>query len=308
MDFRQLLDSGAFMRHIDRPFPFLFVPPAFFLAILFGLFLPGETHARMESTVLETFNLESPPRDVAVSADGEWIFVLAKDGKIHVFDSRGQKNDTLSPNIKVDGIEAGPRPDRLFLRSEGGKAVQLLQVEPIRDIPAAGSPSKGPADAPVEIVVFSEFECPHCARLSPVLNDIAEAFPETVRVVYKHFPLRRHEMSQPAALAAYAAQRQGKFWEYHHRLYENFNELTPEFLAEAAEALELDMERFENDRNSAEAMAAVQRDLAHAREAGVRGVPAVYVNGRSLKSRSIEGFQELIEKGLADSEADAQKD
>ncbi len=290
------------MRHIDRPFPFLFIPTVLFLAIAFGLFIPGESHARMESTALETFSLKSPPRDVAVSADGEWIFVLAKDGKIHVFDSQGQKNDILAPDLKVDGIEAGPRPDQLFLRSEAGKAVQLLQVEPIRDIPTAGSPFKGPEDAPVEIVVFSEFECPYCARLSPMLEDVAEAFPETVRVVYKHFPLRRHEMSRPAALAAHAAQQQGKFWEYHHRLYENFDDLTPEFLVETAETLELDMNRFEKDRNSPEAAAAVQRDIAHARDAGVRGVPAVYVNGRSLKGRSIEEFQELIEKGLADSQ------
>lgn len=296
------------MRHIDRPFPSLFIPLAFFLALSFALFHPAETHARMESTALETFQLESPPRDVAASADGEWIFVLTKDGKIHVFDSEGQKNDILSPDIKVDGIEAGPRPDLLFLRSEGGKTVQLLQVEPIRNIPTAGSPFKGREDAPVEIVVFSEFECPYCARLSPMLNDVAEAFPETVRVVYKHFPLRRHEMSQPAARASFAAQQQGKFWEYHHRLYEKFNELSPEYLVEIAETLELDMERFEKDRNSPQAMAAVQRDIAHAREAGVRGVPAVYVNGRTLKSRSIEGFQELIEKGLADSEADSKTD
>jgi protein-disulfide isomerase len=292
------------MRHIHRTFPFLFIP-AVILALVSGLALPGNARARMESTLQETFNLESSPLDVAVSSDGEWIFVLTKGGTIEVFDAQGRKKDTISADAAVDGIEAGPRPDLLFLRSGKKNTVQLLQVEPIRNIPTVGSPFKGPADAPVEIVVFSEFECPYCARLSPMLDDVAEAFPETVRVIFKHFPLRRHEMSGPAAQASYAAQQQGKFWEYHHRLYENFNELTPEFLVETAEALELDMERFEKDRNSPAAQAAVQRDLAHAREAGVRGVPAVYVNGRSLKSRSLEGFQELIEKGLADSEADS---
>ncbi|MFP4389963.1 MAG: thioredoxin domain-containing protein [Desulfococcaceae bacterium] len=268
--------------------------------LLAGPFFPTEAAARMDVTLQETLLLESPPKDVAVSADGEWIFVLAGGGTIIVFDSRGKQNDVLSVEGNIDGIEAGPRPDMLFLRSEKEKSVRLLQVEPIRDIDTAGSPFKGPADAPVEIVVFSEFECPYCAQLSPLLDDMAAAFPETVRVVYKHFPLRRREMSRQPAMAAYAAQQQGKFWEYHHRLYENFNELTPEFLVETARTLELDMEKFEADRTSPQAMAAVQKDIADAREAGVRAVPAVFVNGRSLRSRSIEAFQELVEKALAE--------
>jgi protein-disulfide isomerase len=286
--------------HFHRSTPFALLSLLLSPLLLAGPLFPAEATARMDVTLQETLSLESPPKDVAVSADGEWIFVLTRGGTIVVFDSQGKQNDVLSVEGNIDGIEAGPRPDILFLRSEKEKSVRLLQVEPIRDIDTAGSPFKGPADAPVEIVVFSEFECPYCARLSPLLNDVAAAFPETVKVVYKHFPLRRHEMSRPAAMAAYAAQQQGKFWEYHHRLYEKFNELTPEFLVETAEALELDMEKFEADRTSPQAMAAVQKDIADAREAGVRGVPAVFVNGRSLRNRSIEGFQELIEKALAD--------
>lgn len=284
--------------HLSTPFALLSL--LFSPLLLVEPFFPAEATARMDVALQETLSLESPPKDVAVSADGEWIFVLTGGGTIVVFDSQGKQNDVLSVEGHIDGIEAGSRPDMLFLRSEKEKSVRLLQVEPIRDIDTAGSPFKGPADAPVKIVVFSEFECPYCARLSPLLDDVAAAFPETVRVVYKHFPLRRHEMSRQAALAAYAAQQQEKFWGYHHRLYENFNELTPEFLVETAQVLELDMEKFEADRTSPQAMAAVQKDIADAREAGVRGVPAVFVNGRSLRSRSLEAFQELIEKAMTD--------
>lgn len=282
-----------------RPFPTV-RRAAFLLFLLIPALGLSALAATIEVTPRETLTLGSAPRDMAVSSDGEWIFVLTASGEVAVFNSQGKKMDTLTVGSGVDGIETGPRPDILLLRSAGAKTVRVLSVEPVREIDTTGSPFKGPADAPVEIVVFSEFQCPYCARLSPLLDDVAMAYSETVRVVYKHFPLRRHEMSHPAARAAFAAQQQGKFWEYHHRLYENFDQLTPEFLRETARTLELDMEQFTSDMNSKAAMAAIQRDIQDAREADVRGVPAVFVNGRSLKSRSIEAFQELIEKALAE--------
>ena len=272
----------------------------FLLFLLVPAVGPPALAATIEVTPRETLTFGSEPRDIAISSDGEWIFVLTVSGEIAVLNAQGEPIDTLTVGPEVDAIETGPRPHILFLRSTGAKTVRILAVEPVREIDTAGSPFKGPADAPVEIVVFSEFQCPYCAQLSPLLDDVAMVYPETVRVVYKHFPLRRHKMSHPAAKAAFAAQQQGKFWKYHHRLYENFEKLTPEFLRETARTLELDMEQFESDMNSKATMAAIQRDIQDAREADVRGVPAVFVNGRSLKSRSIEAFQELIEKALAE--------
>lgn len=269
------------------------------LALSF-LCAPFSASATIEVVPQETLRFERPPRDIAVSSDGEWIFVLTEGGTVQVFDSEAKLADTFSVAPDVEAIETGRRPDILFLRSPRSKSIQILAIEVVRDIDTAGSPFKGPADAPVTIVVFSEFECPYCARLSPMLDDVANAFPETVRLVYKHFPLRRHRTSLPAAMAAWAAQQQGKFWEYHHLLYEKFDDLDLEYLRKSAEELELDMEKFEADMASAEAMKAVRKDIADAEAAGVRGVPAVFVNGRLLKNRSIEGFQELIEKALAE--------
>jgi predicted DsbA family dithiol-disulfide isomerase len=270
------------------------------LALAPPFFRPPALAAGIDATPLKTLTFASEPKDIAVSSDGEWIFVLTASGEVAVFTSQGKKTDTLTVGPEVDAIETGPRPDVLFLRSARAKTVRVWTVAPIRDIDTAGAPFKGPADAPVDIVVFSEFQCPHCARLSPLLNDVAMAYPETVRLVHKHFPLRRHEMSRPAARAAFAAQQQGKFWEYHRRLYENFENLTPEFLRETGRELDLDMERFEADMNSKAAMGAIQRDVQDAREADVRGVPTVFINGRKLKNRSIDAFQELIEKAMAE--------
>lgn len=275
--------------------------PLVFLLFAAPIAAPPQARARMETSILKTLALETAPRDIAVSSDGEWIFVLVESGEIRVFDAEGMQSDTLRVGSDIDGIETGPRPDILFLRSARSKSIRVLAIDPIRDIDTAGSPSKGPADAPVTIAVFSEFECPFCAQLSLLIEDVAAVYAETVRVAYKHYPLRRHPMSRPAALASHAAWQQGKFWEYQRKLYENQDNLTNEFLREAAEDLGLDMKRFRADMASPEAEKAIRKDIADAAEAGVRGVPAVFVNGRALKSRTVAGFQELIEKALAES-------
>lgn len=120
-----------------------------------------------------------------------------------------------------------------------------------------------------------------------------------MKLVFKNFPLRNHKFAWPAAMAALAANRQGKFWELHDQLYENYNKLGEQRIRELAQQVGLDMEKFDKDRKDPELKAIVQGDFQQGVDAGVRGIPTIFVNGRLLRNRSFQGFQAAIEKELA---------
>lgn len=120
-----------------------------------------------------------------------------------------------------------------------------------------------------------------------------------MKLVFKNFPLRNHKFAWPAAIAALAANKQGKFWELHDQLYENYNRLSDQKIREIAQQVGLDMEKFDQDMKDPELKALVERDFQEGAGAGVRGIPTIFVNGRQLKNRSFEGFQAAIEKELA---------
>ena len=102
----------------------------------------------------------------------------------------------------------------------------------------------------------------------------------------------------PAAIAALAAEKQGKFWEFHDLLFKYYNRLNQQKINEIAQQLNLDMEKFVSDQKDPQIRAMINRDLAEGNLAGVRGTPTVFINGRLLRNRTMAGFQELIEKAL----------
>ena len=132
----------------------------------------------------------------------------------------------------------------------------------------------------------------------PELEQVLEKYPNQVKLVFKNFPLRNHQFAMQAAIAALAAEKQGKFWEFHDLLFKDYSQLNEEKIKEIAQQLKLNMEKFEKDRKDPQIMAMINRDLAEGNQVGVRGTPTVFINGRLLRNRSMAGFQELIEKAL----------
>jgi protein-disulfide isomerase len=132
----------------------------------------------------------------------------------------------------------------------------------------------------------------------PLLEQVLEKNPKTVKIVFKNFPIRSHKFAAQAAVAALAADRQGKFWEFHDELFNNYNRLKEEKVQEIAAKLKLNKVRFEKDRKDPLLLEQIRQDVNEGVRAGVRGVPAVFVNGRKLKDRSLKGFQALIDKEL----------
>jgi protein-disulfide isomerase len=187
------------------------------------------------------------------------------------------------------------------LASRPATVQRPLGPDPARayNLPIEGSPVKGPPDAPITIVEFADYQCPFCARSEAVVQEVLKAYPTQARLVYKHFPLTaNHPQALPAALAATAAQRQGKFWEMHAILFANQRALSTEQIEGYARQLGLDMARFRADMASDEVKAQVEADRRLARRAGVRGTPTLFVNGRLVQDRTVNGFRKLIDPML----------
>ncbi|MDE0230052.1 MAG: thioredoxin domain-containing protein [Spirochaetaceae bacterium] len=162
----------------------------------------------------------------------------------------------------------------------------------------AQSPGVGPADAPVQVVVFGDYNCSHCRSFDPEALKLAEDFPDDVRVVFKFFPLDatcnpymgREQVSSScvAAAAAYAAHKQDRFLDFHLLLYEHFQNHAPaRVLANAEEAGIDDVEAFLTDLQSEDTARHIRRDIDEAVQAGVQGTPTVFVNGRRLETNRL---------------------
>jgi len=133
-----------------------------------------------------------------------------------------------------------------------------------------------------------------------VLEEVHQAFPEKVRIVFKNFPLRMHRFAIQAALAALAAQEQGKFWPFQDRLFQNYNQLNPQKIEEIRKELGLDAERFNASMNAPAHKDLIRRDLQEGNAAGVNGTPTVFINGKQYRGqRSLEGFSKAIDAVLA---------
>ncbi len=124
-----------------------------------------------------------------------------------------------------------------------------------------------------------------------------EKNPETVKIVFKNMPLKFHKSADSAARAALAAHEQGKFWEFHDKLFAA-KKLNMGVIQAIAVELELDIPRFKKDMNSSKIRAKLKKDLSDAKKAGVTGTPTVFINGRTPKQRSLQGFQTLIDDEL----------
>lgn len=175
-----------------------------------------------------------------------------------------------------------------------GSIAVAAEVRPSIDI--SGHPTKGPANAAVTIAVYSDYQCPACRRLEPILQQVMENYPENVKLV--HMLITYHDFSQQATVAAYAAWEQGKFWEFHEQLFENQQELNSAKVTAIAKELKMDLKLFENKMKDPAIQELIDRDMADVGRLGITETPTVYINGKHLVNRSFQGFQSAIEQEL----------
>ena len=125
-----------------------------------------------------------------------------------------------------------------------------------------------------------------------------EKYPLQLKLVFKNFPLRKHAFAKKAAVAAFAARRQGKFWEYHDLLFENDDSLSDQKFRQIARELGLDLERFEKDINDLKIVARINQDIRLGAQMGVRGTPTVFINGKVSRARTLEALEAAVKNEL----------
>lgn len=245
-----------------------------------------------------SWSLSAKPLDLVHSLDNKKVFILTADNKVHIFAADGGKLGEMPVEADTVAIDIAPRGEMLYLINGRTNSFTAMDIGFSQQIDITGAPVRGKADAPVTLVVFSDFECPWCGKLEPLLAQVLAANPETVRVVFKHLPLPMHAQAEPAALAAIAAQRQGKFWEMHDGLFA-VQQWTPAAITETATRIGLDMTRFQADMNSQETRMQLAKDRADAQAAEVNATPSVFVNGQPARERSLPALQAMVNEALA---------
>ncbi len=168
------------------------------------------------------------------------------------------------------------------------------------EVDGGDAPFKGPANAPITIVEFSDFECPFCSRVNPTLQQVMDTYGDKVKIYFRHYPLNFHENAQKASEAAMCAHDQGKFWEMHDLLFAEQQQLGIDQLKNKAERLGLDLTAFGECLDGDKYAQLVQDDLREGSLAGVSGTPGFFINGRLISgAQPFTAFQEVIDEELA---------
>lgn len=185
----------------------------------------------------------------------------------------------------VEAVKQGKSDTQVLAMAKASKWGQgppdhSATLEPPVSIAVAGAPVRGPANAPVTLVEFSDFQCPFCIAATPQLEAVLKAYPKQVKLVFKEFPLDTHAQAALAAAAALAAQKQGKFWEMYDALFAQKGYLSRKGILGLAAGLHLDMNRFQTDLGSLEIKRAVDKDITDGERINVDSTPTLFIDGQ----------------------------
>lgn len=185
------------------------------------------------------------------------------------------------------------------LKKEMSIEMLLPPYEPPKVTVAATGPSKGPENAPITIVEFSDYECPYCVRAEPTVKSVMEKYPGKIRLVFRDYPLPMHSKAPKAAEAAHCAGDQGKYWDMHDKLFSAGAKLDVPDLKAHAREVGLDGAKFDRCLDSGEKGKDVEAHRKAGDEAGVSGTPAFFINGRPLSgAQPLEAFTAIIDQEL----------
>ena len=202
-------------------------------------------------------------------------------------------------NIIIAAVKAGKTPDQALEAARTSKWGPSKTLDDPVKIPVSGAPVTGPADAPLTIVEFSDFQCPYCAAAVPQIRAVLKAYPAQVKLIFKEYPLEEHPQADLAASAAVAAQKQGKFWPMHDILFEHPNDLSRKAILSYAKQIGLDTDKLETDMDTTEVREAVERDVEDGNDANVMGTPTIFIDGQRYNGAiTFEALKPLIDEEL----------
>ena len=178
------------------------------------------------------------------------------------------------PEIIIESVGAYQQQQQQNIQKSRQEFINNFQANPQSVI--GDSPTIGATKSKTVLIEFSDFECPYCAEAHQTLKDLLAKYPNKFTLVYKHFPLYQiHDQALPAATAAWAAYKQGKFWEYHDALFTNQKQLGETLYLDIAKKLNLNLTKFDNDRKLANK--SIEKDLLLAQQLGLGGTPSFII-------------------------------
>lgn len=254
--------------------------------------------ADVDVTVKSEIKLGFAVSDMKLSRDGSWLYLLTREGQLLIYSYQGKLVGEESVGADFTQIEPGPTEAELYLLDKSGQRLRIAELTYPQEIGIDGSPFKGAADAPVIIVEYTDFQCPYCAKIGDTFKALLELYPGKIKIVYKSYPLSSHKYSWKAAAAAVAAHEKGQFWPFHDRLFEHFDKLDDAMLMKIRKEFGFDTPEFDKLMKSSKVRVKVADDKKEGKTVGVTGTPTVFVNGKKLKNKSLDGFKTAIEKEL----------
>ena len=247
----------------------------------------------------ELLAIELPPRTLQIT-DEEITLVYERNrealGDRTLDDSRTEIQDALERQRPGQAL----RQFMADLRQEADDVVLTLdpprqQVEVFSD-----DPSRGPSDAPIVLVEFSDFQCPYCQRATGILSNLRDRYADQIRFIYKDYPLSNHPQAFKAAEAGNCAHEQGMFWPFHDKMFVSQDALDVASLNSYATELGLDAAAFSMCLEEGRYTQRVQQDLQAGRRHGVSSTPTVFINGRPIMGAvPLETLEEIVREELA---------
>jgi protein-disulfide isomerase len=190
------------------------------------------------------------------------------------------------------------RVDQAARAAAVAAAPGLADPNKVYNLPVGSSPSKGPANAAVTLVEFADFQCPFCSKIPPVIDEVLKAYPNDVKFVFKQLPLPMHQNATNAARAALAANKQGKYWPMYDKLFQNQRALDIDSLKKYAQEIGLDVAQFEKDMVTPEIQKQIDDEVRLATASQVTGTPTLFVNGKRVTDRSVDGIKKMVDEAL----------
>ena len=254
-------------------------------------------------TVNALLDLEVKPKAVTE----EQAHVFFEQNKERVSGDFTQSRDSIIRYLEQ--IEVGVAERAFVEKLRAAASIQILLVapeSPVFSISTFDQPSLGSAAAPVTIVAFTDYQCPSCAAIHPVLERLVKEYGDKVRLVTRDFPLNQHAEAFKAAEAAEAAREQGRYWEYAQLLMRNQSALSVDKLKAYASELALDRPRFDSALDSGKFAELVQHDVEEGMKLGINATPTLFINGRRVSAKSYDELKANVEaafKALPQKEA-----
>ncbi len=291
----------------NRLFVVIVVLVMFFLLVVFSL-VQNNNNAILDRVAMQQEAILNTQRGIVNKSDHQpaSVQILASPmpvaaGSTAEVSALQNKIDVLEARLASLETDAKPIIDQVKAQQaafEQQRKEMEEAMKKVHDIEIGNSPVRGKKDAPMTLVVFTDFQCPYCSRFHGLSSDLLKAYPEKLKFVLKNYPLAFHQEAKPAAKAVLAAKEQGKYWEMVDAILKDNSALNAAKYEELAKSLGLNVDKFRKDLKEKDAQFEkfIQADMDLAAKINVRGTPAFYLNGR-MAQPDFEVMKKTIEEG-----------